>query len=62
MYREVAMVTKKGQSTVDYLIMFAVVVAAILAVANSLNSKVESSLNSATDKMVTQVSKINFGN
>ena len=56
------MVTKKGQSTVDYLIMFAVVVAAILAVANSLNSKVESSLNSATDKMVTQVSKINFGN
>jgi len=56
------MLSKKGQSTIDYLIMFAVVVGALLFCAQTyLQPRVKDSMDKATQKMVDQVDKINFG-
>ena len=56
------MLNKKGQSTLDYLITFAVVVGALLYCAQTfLQPRVKDSMDKATKKMVDQVDKINFG-
>jgi uncharacterized protein (UPF0333 family) len=53
---------KRGQSTLEYVIVFTAIVAAIIIFANTvMKQKVQSSLEDTADKMESQVKKIDFG-
>ncbi len=52
---------KKAQSTLEYVIVFTAIVAAIIIFANTvMKQKVQDSLTTTADKMETQVNKIDF--
>ncbi len=52
---------EKGQSTLEYIIIVAVIVAAIIAfAATSLKPKIESSLNHVAEQMNTVVNRITY--
>ncbi|MDD4907727.1 MAG: hypothetical protein PHJ00_01535 [Candidatus Omnitrophica bacterium] len=54
--------SRKAQSTLEYVIVFTAIVAAIIVFANTvMRQKVQSSLTTTADKMETQVNKIDFG-
>jgi len=54
---------KKAQSTLEYIIIFTVIVAAILVAANSfVRPKVQNMINHTTTAAENAVSYINFGN
>jgi Flp pilus assembly pilin Flp len=50
----------KGQSTLEYVIILAAVVGAIIAIAATLSNKVTSSYNSLGDKVNTTVTNLTF--
>ena len=54
--------SRRAQSTLEYVIVFTAIVAAIIIFANTvMKQKVQSSLTTTADKMETQVNKIDFG-
>jgi len=54
---------KRAQSTLEYIIVFTVIVAAILVVANSaIREKVQSMLNHTANQTEEAVKHINFTN
>jgi len=54
---------KRAQSTLEYIIVFTVIVAAILVVANSaIRQKVQSMLNHTANQTEEAVKHINFTN
>jgi len=50
----------KGQSTLEYVIILAAVVGAIIAIAAVVKSKMGTSYNTLTDKMNTKVNAVVF--
>ncbi|MBL7081313.1 MAG: class III signal peptide-containing protein [Candidatus Omnitrophica bacterium] len=53
---------RKAQSTLEYIIIFTAVVAAIIIFANTvMKKKVQSSLEHVADQMESEVKKIDFG-
>jgi len=55
--------TRKGQSTLEYVIVFTAIVAAIILFANTLmRQRVGASLDHVSDQMQMQVEKIDIGN
>jgi len=54
------MFKKAGQSTLEYVIILTAIVAGIIVVAAKIQPKVESSLDSISTKMQTQVEGVNF--
>ena len=50
----------KGQSTLEYVIILAAVVGAIIAVAAALKPKITDTYGSLGDKMQTKVDEVNF--
>lgn len=50
----------KGQSTLEYVIILAAVVGAIIAVGVLLKPKLVTSYNTLTDKMQTKVGDVTF--
>ena len=51
----------KGQSTLEYVIILAAVIGAIVVVANALKPKIESSYGTLGDTMSSKVSSVSFG-
>ena len=57
------MFKKKGQSTLEYVIILTAIIGAIVVAATKfVKPRVEGSLDSITQKMEDQVRNINFGN
>jgi uncharacterized protein (UPF0333 family) len=57
------MFRRKGQSTLEYvLVLTAIIAAIILAASKFVKPKVEGSLDHVTQQMEKQVKKINIGN
>lgn len=53
---------RRGQSTLEYVIILAAIIGAIVVVANTvLKPKLQSSYNTLTNKMQTKVGTVNFG-
>ncbi|MGA2775797.1 MAG: hypothetical protein ABSE81_07055 [Candidatus Omnitrophota bacterium] len=53
----------KAQSTLEYVIILAAIIGAIVLVANTiLKPKLQASYSGLTDKMQTKVEQVNFGN
>jgi len=52
--------TRSGQSTLEYVIILAAVVGAIIVVAAALKPKVQSSYNDLGDKMQSKVGQVTF--
>ena len=52
--------SRKAQSTLEYVIVLAAVVGAIIAVASMLKSKLPESYNGLTDKVNNKISSVNF--
>jgi Flp pilus assembly pilin Flp len=51
---------RKGQSTLEYVIILAAVVGAIIAIAATLSSKVTSSYSTLGDKMQNKTDALEF--
>jgi Flp pilus assembly pilin Flp len=51
---------RKGQSTLEYVIILAAVVGAIIAVAAMFKPKLTSTYGTLTDKMQAEVTKVSF--
>jgi len=51
---------RKGQGTLEYVIILAAVVAAIIVVANALKPKIEDSYDKLGDKMQKKVKEVKF--
>jgi len=51
---------RKGQGTLEYVIILAAVVAAIIVVANALKPKIQASYNTLGTKMQTKVGQVNM--
>jgi Flp pilus assembly pilin Flp len=51
---------KKGQSTLEYVIILAAVVGAIIAVAAMFKPKLEGTYSTLTDKVKTKVDTVTF--
>ena len=52
---------RKAQSTLEYIIIFTAIVAAILVVANALKPKITNMIGHASDEAVEAVEEIDFG-
>jgi hypothetical protein len=53
---------KKGQSTLEYVIVFTAIIAGIILFANTvMKNKVQGSLEDVAGKMETKVKSIDFG-
>ncbi len=52
---------RKGQSIVEYLLIFAGIISAILVVKGTLNTKLQSSYNQLANQMGNAINHINFG-
>ena len=50
----------RGQSTLEYVIILAVVIGAIIAIAAALRPKLESTYNNLGDKMKEKVDTVTF--
>lgn len=53
-------VFSRGQSTLEYVIILAAVVGAIIAVAIALKPKIKSTYDTLGDKMQSKVSEVKF--
>lgn len=53
--------TKRAQSVVEYLLILAGIIAAILVIKGQLESKVASSYNGLTENMASAIGKIDIG-
>jgi len=51
---------KRGQGTLEYVIILAAVVGAIIAVAAMLKPKIQTSYSTLTDKVQTKVGDVKF--
>jgi len=51
---------KKGQSTLEYVIILGAVIGAIVLVANLLKPKIQDTYDGLTDKMETKVGTVSF--
>jgi uncharacterized protein (UPF0333 family) len=57
------MLRKRGQSTLEYVLVLTAIIAAVIVAANSfIKPRVEDSLNHVTSQMNSQVHRISFGN
>lgn len=55
------MLRKKGQSTLEYVLVLTAIIGAIMVAAQTIiRPGVSNTLNSVTNQMETQVSRINF--
>jgi len=50
----------KGQSTLEYVIILAAVVAAIIAIASALNTRMQTSYNGLADKLPGTTTNVKF--
>jgi len=55
------MFKRKGQSTLEYVIILTAIVAAVIIASKMVGGKVESSLNSVSTKMDSKVQNMNLG-
>jgi uncharacterized protein (UPF0333 family) len=56
------MLKKKGQSTLEYVLVLTAIIAAVIIAANSfIQPRVRTSLDHVTNQMNTQVGRITFG-
>ena len=55
------MFRKKGQSTLEYVLILTAIVAAVIAIAPAVRTKVFNSLDNVTTQMETQVGRIQYG-
>ncbi|MCX5711210.1 MAG: class III signal peptide-containing protein [Candidatus Omnitrophica bacterium] len=55
------MFKRKGQSTLEYVIILTAIVAAVIIASKMVGGKVESSLNAVSTKMDTKVQSMNLG-
>jgi len=53
--------SRRGQSTLEYVIILTAVIGAIILVANMLKPKLSSTYNNLTDKMSDKVDTVSFG-
>ena len=51
---------RKGQSTLEYVIILSAVVGAIIVIASALNAKLPSSYNALVDKVGAKITTVNF--
>lgn len=57
-----AQLNKRGQSTLEYVLILTAIIAAIILIANTvMRRSVENSLTHAGDEMEGQVNRITFG-
>lgn len=54
------LVQKRGQSTLEYILILTAIIAAIIIVAARVQDRVVSSLDHASNQTLLQVQKINF--
>jgi len=55
------MLKRKGQSTLEYVLILTAIIAAVIAIAGTVGGRVRESADHVTGEMLDQVERIQFG-